>query len=194
MQDDRWNENIRLYPADRLFAWLVPVFPKALHPNHLTVLRVALVPFVVFFLHRHEYAIGVPLFLFASATDWFDGLLARHRRQITEWGIVYDKVADKLLIGATLFVVVFENVNAPLGLVLFVIEIAALTASFVQQQRGIVEQSNVWGKAKMIFEVAGITLLLIALWFDIDLLVELSTGTLAVALAAALASVYWRIR
>lgn len=194
MNDKNWNDNVRLYPTDRWFAWVERLIPQSVRPNHLTVLRIALVPFVVYFLHRRDFAVGVPLFVFAAATDWLDGLIARRRRQITEWGIVYDPIADKLLIGAALFIIVFENVNALLGVALLAIEIAALGASIIQYRRGIVAQSNTWGKAKMIFEFVGITLLLFALWSGYDLLVNLSAGTLALALIAALASVYWRIR
>lgn len=194
MSDERWNADIRLYPSDRLFAWVERLIPRSIHPNHLTVLRMALVPLVVFFLHRREWEIGAPLFVLAAATDWLDGLLARLRRQITEWGIVYDPIADKLLVGAVLLVIVFEHVNVYLGYALFIMEAAAVTASIIRYRRGIISPANKWGKAKMVFEVLGITLLLFALWSGQQLFVSLSAGTLALALIAALASVYWRIR
>lgn len=194
MSDDRWNSEIHLYPADRWFGWLAKRFPASIKPNHLTVLRMALVPVVAWYLHLADYTVALPLFMFAAATDWLDGLLARTRREITEWGIVWDPIADKLLVGMALFMIVFEHVNVFIGSVLLAIEVAALIASYIRHRRGIVKQSNSWGKAKMVFEVAGITLLLGALWSGRDLFVNLSTGTLALALVAALASVFWRIR
>lgn len=194
MNDRRWNENVQLYPADRWFAWVERLIPQAVRPNHLTVVRMLLTPFVAYFLHQGDYPVGMTLFVIASATDWLDGLLARTRRQITEWGIVFDPIADKLLVGAALFIIVFEHVNVLLGLALLAIEIAALVAGIVRHSRGIVRPSNSWGKAKMIFEFLGITSLLAALWLGHDLLVDISVATLSFALIAALASVYWRIR
>jgi CDP-diacylglycerol---glycerol-3-phosphate 3-phosphatidyltransferase len=194
MTDERWNAEIHLYPSDRWFAWVERLIPRAVHPNHLTVLRMALVPVVVYFLHQRDYAVGAPLFVIAAATDWLDGLLARLRRQITEWGIIYDPIADKLLVGAVLLVIVFEHVNVYLGYALFVLEAMALIANFIRYHKGIISPSNKWGKAKMLFEVSGIALLLLALWSGEELFISLSAGTLALALIAALASVYWRIR
>src|SRR5690242_2692989 len=107
MADDRWNASIVLHPGDRLFAaTLGRLTPRWVRPNHLTLLRLLLVPFVLYFLAHERYAIGVPLFLFAALTDWFDGALARTRKQITEWGITHDPFVDKLLIGSVLFVIV----------------------------------------------------------------------------------------
>lgn len=193
---DRWNKNVPRYPTDRLFDLVFePLIPAAVLPNHITVFRMFLVPAVVYFLYKEQYSVGVPLFLFAALTDWFDGALARSRRKITEWGILYDPIADKLLIGSVLFIIVLRHINYVLGMCLLVVELCFVVAAWVKKRRdGVVEPANVWGKVKMVAEVAGIMMLLTALWSGIDLFVDLSNGTLAVALVAALVSVFWRIR
>ncbi len=193
---DRWNKDVPRYPTDRIFAKLIaPLIPSAVLPNHLTVFRMLLVPPVVYFLYKEQYAVGVPLFLFASLTDWFDGALARTRRRISEWGILYDPIADKLLIGSVLFVIVLRHINFVLGMCLLLVEFSfVLVGWYKKVHDGVIEPANVWGKVKMVAEVAGIMLLLAALWSGIDLFVDLSNGTLAVALVAALVSVFWRIR
>jgi CDP-diacylglycerol--glycerol-3-phosphate 3-phosphatidyltransferase len=193
---DRWNKDVPNYPTDRVFARLIaPLIPSSVLPNHLTVLRMLLVPLVVYFLYKEQYAIGVPFFLFVSLTDWFDGALARTRRQITEWGILYDPIADKLLIGSVLFVIVLQHINFVLGMCLLLVEFSfVLIGWYKRMHDAAIEPANVWGKVKMVAEVAGILLLLVALWSGIDLFVDLSNGTLAVALVAALVSVFWRIR
>lgn len=195
MADDRWNAAITLYPSDRLFkAVIAPLIPRRIRPNHLTVLRMLLIPPVLYFLYVERFEIGVPLFLFAALTDWFDGSLARVRRQVTEWGIVYDPFADKLLIGSVLFVIVLEHINYTLGMALLGVEAAMVLAAWYRRRRGAIEPANVWGKIKMVAEVSGIMLLLLALWFDVNLLVNLSTGTLALALTFALVSIFSRIK
>jgi CDP-diacylglycerol--glycerol-3-phosphate 3-phosphatidyltransferase len=194
MNDDRLNGTIAHYPSDRLFATvLAPLFPKWVRPNHLTVLRLLLVPFVLYFLVLEKYSVGFPLFLFAALTDWFDGALARTRRQVTAWGTIYDPVVDKILIGSVLFVIVLDHVNFTLGIALLAVETFLVIMGWIRKMRGAVESANIWGKIKMVSEVCGISLLLLALWSHLNLLVDLSTGTLALALVFAIVSVFSRM-
>ncbi|MEY4723067.1 MAG: hypothetical protein RLZZ324_580 [Candidatus Parcubacteria bacterium] len=181
--------------GDRLFAVIEPLFPAEVRPNHLTLLRFALIPVVAYYLHVGNFAIGVPLFVLTGLTDWMDGALARLRDQVTEWGIFFDPIADKLLIGTVLVLVVLEHINPALGWTLLAVESLLFVAGVIGRLRGgKPTPANAWGKAKMVAEVIGVSLLLLALWSGIDLFVQLSTGTLAVALITALVSILWRIR
>ncbi|KPJ85892.1 hypothetical protein AMJ57_01410 [Parcubacteria bacterium SG8_24] len=192
---DKWNRHIVLYPHDKVFRCLLePLIPRWLKPNHITVSRIFLTPPVLYFLFVEDYRIGVPLFLLVALTDAIDGSLARVRRQITEWGVLYDPLADKLLIGSVLFLIVLRHINFYLGISLLVVEVGLIVGGWIRKRRGRVEPANVWGKIKMLTEVIGITLLLIALWLDISLLVDLSIGTLAVALVVAIVSVLAKIK
>lgn len=185
----RWNREAVLLPHDRLIAaTILPFIPARIRPNHFTVLRMLLTPVVVFFLWRNEYSIGVPLFFATALTDMVDGSLARVRKQITEWGIIHDPIADKLLIGSVLFLIVLEHVNYALGWAVLAVEAVIVGGTFLRRRKGIVTPANVWGKIKMIAEVLGITLLLMALWLDVSLLVDISVGTLAVAVVVAILS------
>ena len=196
MFSQRWNAVIKLTAVDKLFAaTLEPLIPDRVRPNHLTVLRMLMTPLVVYILYKGNFTWGVPLFFFAAFTDAADGSLARTRRQITEWGILFDPVADKLLIGSVLFVIVLEHINFYLGFALLAVEVVLIIGSSITKFRhGRVVPANGWGKIKMGAETLGILLLLFALWFEIPLFVDLSTGTLAIALVAALVSILWRIR
>ena len=149
-----------------------------------------MIPSVLFFLSRGNYALGVPLFLFAALTDWFDGSLARCRGQITKWGIIYDPIADKLLVGSVLFIIVLDHINYSLGVALLVVEAVMIGGGWYGSLGGRIEPANKWGKRKMVAEVVGIMLLLLALWFKINLLVDFSAGTLALALVFAIISIF----
>jgi CDP-diacylglycerol---glycerol-3-phosphate 3-phosphatidyltransferase len=81
-------------------------------PNWITVGRILLVPVFLLLAYRHSAATtGVALFVFvlASASDSVDGRLARRRGQTTRAGIFLDPLADKLLLGAALVVLVGQR-------------------------------------------------------------------------------------
>ncbi len=194
ISDEEFNRDIRLLPQDRIYrAVLDPFMPRWIRPNHVTLARIFMVPFVVYFIFVGNLAVGIVLFLVAALTDMLDGSMARVRRQITRWGILYDPLADKLLIGAVLFLIVLLHVNFWLGLALIMVEVVVIVGAWIRSRRGVVMPANFWGKLKMTVEVAGIMLLLIALLLDINLLVDLSVGTLAVALVVAIVSILSRL-
>ena len=72
-------------------------------PNKLTVLRVIMVPFFVFFMLTDAGGaankwIALVLFCVASLTDMLDGHIARSRNLVTNFGKFMDPLADKLLV------------------------------------------------------------------------------------------------
>src|SRR5579871_2292297 len=88
-------------------------------PNLLTLSRIAAIPLLVLLV-----AVGYPLtdfiacFVFSAAavTDYFDGKLARSRRQQSNLGRMLDPIADKLLVGAVLMLLVGLNRLSSLAL------------------------------------------------------------------------------
>ena len=82
-------------------------------PNVLTYVRIAAVPALVaclFFL-KGDVArwSAFSLFVFAGITDWLDGYLARAWEQQSTLGRMLDPIADKLLVGAVLMMLVHDN-------------------------------------------------------------------------------------
>ncbi|MGO4491371.1 CDP-diacylglycerol--glycerol-3-phosphate 3-phosphatidyltransferase [Arthrobacter sp. 2YAF22_2] len=81
-------------------------------PNILTMLRIALVPFFVWFLVADAPGLqaqngawrwaAVAVFAVAIYTDKLDGDIARSRGLVTDFGKIADPIADKLLIGSAL--------------------------------------------------------------------------------------------
>lgn len=81
-------------------------------PNILTIFRVLAVPGIVavFYLSGNlQYWAAVGLFSAAAITDFFDGYLARRLDQVSEFGKLLDPIADKLLVGAALIMLVGEG-------------------------------------------------------------------------------------
>ncbi len=67
-------------------------------PNILTLLRMVLVPVVIWLIITGEVSLAFWLFLFAGATDAVDGFIAKRFDQATLLGAYLDPVADKLLL------------------------------------------------------------------------------------------------
>jgi len=88
-------------------------------PNLLTLSRIAAIPIVVALAAMREPAADLAacvVFSAAALTDYFDGRIARERRQSSAFGRMLDPIADKLLVGATLMVLAGEDRLSPWGL------------------------------------------------------------------------------
>ena len=74
-------------------------------PNLLTLSRIAALPVLVLIVSLRTPAADLAaciVFSAAAITDYFDGRIARTRRQTSNLGRMLDPIADKLLVGAAL--------------------------------------------------------------------------------------------
>lgn len=164
------------------------LIPRSVTPNAVTILRMVATPFVLWLLVVGEYGWGIPVFLLTALTDWIDGAMARTRNQITDWGKIYDPLADKLLIGSVVVVLVMRELSFTLGAAILALESFFIVSAWWRHKRGRVVEANRWGKIKMILQVAGVTLLLIALVTDLPSLFPFSKATFFLAIIFALVS------
>lgn len=71
-------------------------------PNKITLTRILLIPFVIFFYVASFIPYGrfvsAGLFMIACYTDFLDGHIARKRGLVTDLGKFFDSIADKVLI------------------------------------------------------------------------------------------------
>lgn len=77
----------------------------------LTLTRLSSIPIFGLFYYlpfRWARPVAAIIFVFAALTDWLDGYVARSLSQATDLGAFLDPVADKLLVGAALVLVVGE--------------------------------------------------------------------------------------
>ena len=92
-------------------------------PNKLTVLRMVLIPFMMFFYlasfipHGIGKIVALVIFIVAALTDMLDGKIARKYNLVTNLGKFLDPIADKILTASALFM---------LSLVLYVISMYIL--------------------------------------------------------------------
>jgi CDP-diacylglycerol--glycerol-3-phosphate 3-phosphatidyltransferase len=120
--------------------------------DQLTVARAVSVPVVIVLyavsFHGHDYwATGV--FIVAMATDWFDGRIARRSGRTSPLGSLLDPIADKLLVMATLIVLLDQHVF-PAWMVAAIVARELLISGLRQAavERGIVIAARDLGKLK----------------------------------------------
>jgi len=78
-------------------------------PNVLTLSRIAAIPLLVVLVAMRTPTtdfLACAVFSAAAITDYFDGRLARQRLQLSDLGRMLDPIADKLLVGAALMMLV----------------------------------------------------------------------------------------
>ncbi|PIR75441.1 MAG: hypothetical protein CO030_03515 [Candidatus Magasanikbacteria bacterium CG_4_9_14_0_2_um_filter_42_11] len=187
-----YQEAHHVHPHDRFLAWTVLRWlPTSITPNILTVTRIVLTPVVFWLLATHSYRFGVFLFLFAAFTDALDGSLARTQNKITNFGILADPLADKLLIGSAIILLVFQNFNIWLGVAILGFEILfILSAVILKVKFKTVRMANLWGKIKMISQVVAVSLTMFALLFNDPFLMTLAAGIFGLAIGFAILSLF----
>src|SRR5688572_22511241 len=85
-------------------------------PNLLTLSRIFAVPILVFLLWRPtpvDYAITFVLYCLVAITDYFDGYVARTQGQISKLGQFLDPIADKIMVGAVLIMLISSRKANP---------------------------------------------------------------------------------
>ncbi len=170
-------------------ATVLRAFPSWIMPNQVTMARFFLTPLVVWLLWIGEYSLGVPLFLITAFTDTIDGSLARTRNQITTWGIVFDPIADKLLVGSVMVILVMQRLSFFLAITIIILEAIVAAAGLYSHRKNKVYMANNLGKAKMFLQVVGILTLLISGWTGNYLLHSLSTIILTTSVVFAAANI-----
>ncbi len=135
-------------------------------PNQLTLLRLALAPvFVVLIIAGPPIAHAAALLVFAAATvtDWLDGRIARARNLVTNFGKLFDPLADKILTAAA-FVMLMEvpELQVPGWTVIAIIarEFVVTGVRSMAAGEGAVISANWLGKAKMVLQTGYIIVFL----------------------------------
>ena len=102
---------------------MVDYFRRTL-PNLLTIFRVFAIPAIVFSFYvedNNSNYITFAIFIFACITDFFDGYLARIWQTQSKFGRLFDPIADKLVVVATMIMLIYIGKIAGLTIIPVVI-------------------------------------------------------------------------
>lgn len=144
-------------------------------PNKLTIFRIILVPIILLvpFLMPQENIFNVPylnidlnitycvinfIFIIAAITDKLDGDIARKRNQITAFGKFADPIADKILVLASMVLLVeFQKLPAWIPAIILTREFVVSGYRLIAVENGgKVIAANIWGKLKTVTQIVAI--------------------------------------
>lgn len=136
-------------------------------PNKLTVLRVIMVPFFVFFMLTDVGGtankwIALVLFIVASLTDMLDGKIARKYNLVTNFGKFMDPLADKLLVcSAMICMIPLGKLQAWFVIVIIAREFIISGFRLIASDNGVVIAASYWGKFKTTFQMLMVIVLIL---------------------------------
>ena len=147
-------------------------------PNFLTTIRIIVVPILAWLLFREDAAsdsnrlVAGVLFIIAALTDIADGTIARRWNLITNFGKIFDPIADKALIGVALVGLSYLNLlDWWFTWVILARELFVTFLRFWVINKGVIPASR-GGKLKTIMQIIAISFYLLPLPETVSLLAE----------------------
>lgn len=139
-------------------------------PNKLTISRFILtIAFlaVIFSQSRYHETIALVLFGAASLTDYFDGKIARERKLITNFGVLMDPLADKILVcSAFIAFVGIHRIPAWMAVIVVARELAITGLRLLAASRNVVLAAEGYGKHKTISQITAILAVLVLMSYE----------------------------
>src|ERR1043166_9406959 len=134
-------------------------------PNKLTLARFILtVAFLVVMFSRvrfHE-TIALALFVAGGITDFLDGQIARRSKLITNFGILMDPLADKIMVCSAFIAFVGLNwLPAWMAVVVVARELAITGLRLLAASKNVVLAAEGYGKHKTIWQIVAIIAMLV---------------------------------
>ena len=147
-------------------------------PNFLTTIRIIVVPILAWLLFKEDAAsdsnrlVAGVLFIIAALTDIADGTIARRWNLITNFGKIFDPIADKALIGVALVGLSYLNLlDWWFTWVILARELFVTFLRFWVINKGVIPASR-GGKIKTIMQIIAISFYLLPLPETVSLLAE----------------------
>src|SRR5215468_4505865 len=134
-------------------------------PNKLTLSRFVLtVGFMVAIFYEFRLHVTVALLLFAAAgiSDFLDGQIARRRKLITNFGILMDPLADKIMV-CSAFIAFVGLKWIPAWMVVIIVsrEIAITGLRLLAASKNVVLAAEGYGKHKTISQIVAVISILV---------------------------------
>lgn len=138
--------------------------------NLITSLRIILSVFLCHMILENKINFFlIIIFLIAFGSDWLDGFLARKKNKITDFGKIFDPIADKILVFSILICFLKINlINAWLVIILLTREFLMSSARVLLAKYKIIYPANIYGKIKTVMQFLAIFIIIIFYYTRID--------------------------
>ncbi len=155
--------------------------------NKLTISRIIMIPFILFFMLPLPFGkdtafsgfilsapgrtIALILFIIAALTDMLDGMLARKQGLISNFGKLFDPIADKLLVLSVFMAfVALGRVSTYVIVIIAAREFIVTGIRQIAVDRGVVIAASWFGKIKTLFQIITLIVLMfepiVVQWID----------------------------
>lgn len=156
-------------------------------PNCLSIARICSVPVIIFLMYQKSdlfQSIALVIFILAALTDLFDGIIARKKNLITDFGKFIDPIADKLLVLSTFIMLISTGqIDAWFAILVLFRELSVDGLRLIAVTKDSVIAAGKLGKVKTVSQMIFILILmgfhfsLYSNWFTILLLIWTSLIT-----------------
>lgn len=152
-------------------------------PNILTTIRLLLIPVIFYYALQENYIMAVIFLTLSGITDVLDGYIARKFNFITDFGTLFDPLADKLTQVSTLIVLVIQGI-IPLWILIIVIikEILMIAGAAFLYDKNTVVGSRWYGKAATVVFYVAILISMLNKQFSLELTFDIFLYYIAVTL------------
>jgi CDP-diacylglycerol---glycerol-3-phosphate 3-phosphatidyltransferase len=138
-------------------------------PNKITLSRLGLtLLFLIALFSATSWGdtLALILFIAASLTDYFDGMIARRDKLITDFGVLLDPLADKILVCSTFIAFVGRDLMPAWMVVIIVARELAITGlRLLAASKHVVLAAEKYGKHKTISQIVSILTILLAVCY-----------------------------
>lgn len=137
-------------------------------PNLLSAFRICLIPvFINLYCVKHNYPATAFILILSGFTDIADGFIARNFNMISNFGKVFDPIADKLTQVTMMICLItrFKLMILPLALLIIKEIFMSVTGLMVIHKKNVVMGAKWHGKAATV--LLYITMIIHVIWYNI---------------------------
>lgn len=138
-------------------------------PNILSMLRIVMIPFILWMFFIEKYYISVALIVVSGITDVLDGFIARRFNMISPLGKALDPIADKLTLLSIIISLCVYSKEVLFICIVFVIKetIMGIEGLIVIKKTGTTYSARWFGKVTTFFLY--ITMIVFIIWTNIPI-------------------------
>lgn len=132
--------------------------------NILTTLRIALTPICMLFILWDNRLVALTIFIIAFLTDVFDGYIARATKKVTNFGKLFDPLADKILMIAVLISLAYKIQALWCWFAVGIIWLREIFIALMRRRhapQGVATEANLYGKTKTLLQALAVCTLIL---------------------------------